>query len=242
MKNIKIYGLLFFIFCAIMVYVSVSNDSARGQEVSEHEWISLFDGKTLNGWKRYNADTTGTIWKVEEGAIHCSKPVNKNINGGKSLITLEHFKNFELELEWKIERGGNSGIFYHVIEDTKLSRAFASGPEYQIIDAENWKEPLSNNRKTAGCYDMFAANQKTELYPPGQWNSSRIKYYNGNVQHWLNGVKVLEFTEKSEEWYQNYKKSKWVDFPFWCSEKKGAIGLQFEGRPTWFKSIRIRHI
>jgi hypothetical protein len=119
---------------------STSTDSEdlpqEAQMEQASEWISLFDGETLEGWKRYHADEIGPLWSVEDGAIKCDGKGHGEGSPefGGSLITLESFGNFELELEWKISEGGNSGILYHVVEKPEYSHAYVTGPEYQVRD------------------------------------------------------------------------------------------------------------
>ena len=208
------------------------------------EWISLFDGETLDGWKRYNADEIGPLWRVEDGAIMCdgSGHGEGSPEHGGSLITLETFGNFELELEWKISEGGNSGIMYHVIEDTAYSHAYVTGPEYQVMDDP---EGSGNAKNLAGSnYDMYAAPATKKLNPVGEWNTAKIVYNEGMVEHWLNGEKVVEFDENSEDFKERYEQSKWATeaYPYWNTYKEGSIALQDHGAKVWYRNIRIRKL
>ncbi|MDF1575839.1 MAG: DUF1080 domain-containing protein [Bacteroidales bacterium] len=211
------------------------------------EWISLFDGETLDGWKRYNADEIGPLWTVEEGAIKCDGRGHGegSPESGGSLITLQTFGNFELELEWKISEGGNSGILYHVVEKPEYSHAYVTGPEYQVMDdpAGAVSEEMLNKRAGSN-YDMYAAPSFKKLNPVGEWNTAGIVYKDGKVEHWLNGEKVVEFDENSEDYKEKFNKSKWSsgDYPFWNTYKEGSIGLQDHGAAVWYRNIRIREL
>lgn len=205
-------------------------------------WELLFDGSTLNGWKRYNHDTLGPLWSVQDGMIVCNGEGlgEGTADIGGSLITTRPFGNFELVADWKVSPGGNSGILYHVVEDKKYKYDYETGPEYQVMDDGGWKDPLNDAQKAGSNYDLFAASATKKLNPPGEWNTAKLIYNNGHVEHWLNGEKVVEFEEGSPEYTANYKNSKWVDYPDWNKFKSGAISLQDHGAPVYYRNIKIR--
>jgi len=207
-------------------------------------WALLFDGSTLDGWKRYNHDTIGPLWSVQNGVIVCDGEglTEGTANIGGSLITIRQFTNFELSVEWKLTAGGNSGILYHVVEGTEYPHAYDTGPEYQLMDDEGWKgDPLTAAQKVGSNYDMFAASE-TKKVNVGEWNTARLIYNNGHVEHWLNGEKVVEFEEGSPDFEERYKNSKWVNYPGWNTFKRGAIALQDHGAPVYFRSIKVREL
>lgn len=211
------------------------------------EWISLFDGETLDGWKRYNADEIGPLWTVDDGAILCDGKGHGegSPEDGGSLITIEKFGNFELELEWKISEGGNSGILYHVVEKPEYSHAYVTGPEFQVMDDPPVAEDMSNAKNLAGSnYDMYAAPLTKTLKPVGEWNTAKLVYNDGKVEHWLNGEKVVEFDESSDDFMERYNNSKWAsgDYPAWNSYKEGSIALQDHGARVWYRNIRIKKL
>lgn len=212
-------------------------------KVPNPEWISLFDGNSLTGWKRFNADDIGSMWKVENGTIACySEGGEEASRDGGSLITIEKFDNFEFRVDWKISKEGNSGILYHIVEDPTYRYAYETGPEYQLLDDAGWPGTLNDDQKTGSNYDMYAAPLDKKLNPPGSWNNSRIIYNQGHVEHWLNGQKLLEFEEGSEEWIQRRDNSKWGEYPDWCKSKTGSIGLQDHGSPIWFRNIQVKRL
>ena len=212
---------------------------------ASEDWISLFDGETLTGWKRFGADEIGPLWTVEDGAIKCDGQGHGEGSPefGGSLITLGMFKNFELELEWRISEGGNSGILYHVVEKSEYSHAYVTGPEFQVRDDGPGDSTLSGDNKMAGSsYDMYAAPPTKTLKPVMEWNTAKIVYNDGKVEHWLNGEKVVEFDENSEEYKERFEQSKWStgEYPHWNTYNEGSIALQDHGAAVWYRKIRIR--
>lgn len=207
-------------------------------------WELLFDGSTLNGWKRFNADSIGPLWAVNDGIIVCQgEGLTEGTEGiGGSLITTRQFGNFELSVDWKLTPGGNSGILYHVVESPKYEHEYDTGPEYQIMDDDGWEGELREEQKVGSNYDMYAAPANKKVNPVGEWNSSRIVYNNGHVEHYLNGEKVVEFDEGSPDFQERYKKSKWPDYPDWNKSKTGAIALQDHGANVYFRNIKVREL
>lgn len=232
MKNAN-YFIRLFSLLALMLLVSCDDG-----------WVEIFDGETLNGWKRYNKDDIGPLWQVQDGMIFFNGAGGGEGSGenGGTLITIKQYDNFEWTVDWKVSPGGNSGLLYHVVEKPEYSHAYNTGPEYQLIDDNNYSGPLKDAQKAAANYDMYAASADKKLNPPGEWNTSRIIYNNGHVEHWLNGEKVLEFEEGSEDWKERYENSKWVDYPGWCKYDKGSLGLQDHGANLWFKNIKVKEL
>lgn len=243
-------------FLAAMVFFSCQKQAAQQEAaateaapntLTEEEkaagWELLFDGTTLNGWKRFNSDTIGPLWSVKDGSIMCDGSGLGEGSGsmGGSLMTTKSFGNFELAVEWKISPGGNSGVLYHVVEGSQYKHDYETGPEYQVMDDAGWKgDALAPAQKVGSNYDMFEAPETKKVMPIGEWNTSRIVYNNGHVEHYLNGEKTVEFEEGSEDYNQRYQKSKWVGYPDWNKSKEGAISLQDHGAPVYFRSIKVR--
>lgn len=225
-------------------------------------WIYLFDGSTLEGWRAYNSDKLPEQWIIKDGVLtfDIDRIVEEEHEGGQDIIYgLEQFENFELELEWKIPPGGNSGIFYHLQEG--YDAPYLTAPEYQLIDDEgyaamhdltaynisigNTENPsqLQPLQRTAADYGMYAANDSLKvLNPAGEWNSTRILFTPERVEHWLNGKMVVSFVPWSDDWHQRRNNSKWKDVPDYGKYKSGYIGLQDHDSPIWFRNIRIRKL
>lgn len=207
-------------------------------------WQLLFDGETLTGWKRFNHDTIGPLWTVKDGAIMCDGTglgEGSGTNRG-SLHTTREFGNFDLVLDFKLSPAGNSGIIYHAVEDPKYTYDYETGPEYQLLDDAGWKGELKDAQKAGSSYDMFPAPKTKKLNPPGEWNTARIVYRDGHVEHWLNGEKILEFDENSDDFKTRYSNSKWRDYPDWNKFKTGVISLQDHGAPVYFRNIKVREL
>lgn len=224
-----------------MAETSTPQVNALSDDEKAAGWELLFNGTDLNGWKRYNHDTIGPLWSVKDGMIVCDGTgLGEGSANGGSLMTIKQYGNFELSAEWKVSPGGNSGIIYHVIEKPEYKHDYESGPEYQILDDAGWKDPLTDAQKAGSNYDMFAAPANKKLNPTMEWNSARIVYNNGHVEHWLNGEKTAEFEENSPDFQERYRKSKWVDYPGWNKSKVGSISLQDHGAPVYFRNIKIK--
>lgn len=201
----------------------------------QESWRLLFDGKTTKGWRGFKQDTIGEGWVVRDGSL---VTLGKGGDLGGDIITEEQFENFELKLEWKISQGGNSGIFFRVIEGD-YSTVYATGPEYQIIDDISFPQKLKNWQTSGANYAMHPP-RNAKIKPVGEWNNSRILVNQSHVEHWLNEVKVVDYTLWTEEWNELVKKSKWKDYPDYGMAKKGHISLQDHGSMIWFRNIKIR--
>jgi hypothetical protein len=224
---------------------SLSTLNTLTEEEEKAGWKLLFNGETLDGWKRYNHDTIGPLWSVQDGMIVCNgEGLGEGIGKiGGSLITTQQFGNFELTTDWKVSPGGNSGILYHVVEKPEYKFDYVTGPEYQVLDDLGWKgESLGDTQKAGSSYGMYGAPYGKKLQPAGEWNTARIVYNNGHVEHWLNGEKTVEFDESSDDFKERHRNSKWSEYPDWNKFKTGAISLQDHGAPVYFRNIKIREL
>jgi hypothetical protein len=217
-------------------------------------FISLFDGKTFNGWRGYGKDTVPGKWSIEDGAIK----VNGTGQGeahtadGGDIIFAHKFKNFELSFDWKVANGSNSGVLY-LAREIKGEPIWISAPEYQILD--NIAHPdarlgENGNRRSASLYDMIPAEPQNAK-PVGEWNQGSILVYKGTVVHKQNGKNVVEYHLWTDKWNELIANSKFKpggDFPLAYSlltnlggtEREGYIGLQDHGDDVWYKNIRIK--
>ena len=217
-------------------------------EKNESEWIDLFDGKSTDGWRAYNGKEIPQKWAAVDGELTFDTDLKLEeewIGGGDIIYYKEEFEYFELYLEWKLPKGGNSGVFYNVQEG--FQAPYAISPEYQLIDDLGWEEinnaKLEEWQKAGANYAMHEADlSKKQLNPAGQWNSSKILYTEKKVQHWLNGKLLLEFVPYSKEWYLKRDSGKWDDYPDYGKFKKGYIALQDHDSPIWFRNIKIRKL
>ncbi|MBL7816535.1 MAG: DUF1080 domain-containing protein [Saprospiraceae bacterium] len=195
---------------------------------------TLFDGKTFNGWHIYNKKGEVKGWTIEEGALVCH-------GTGGDLVTDAEYDNFELSWDWKITEGGNSGVMYHVIENEKYKAPYHTAPEYQLIDDIGFPGKLEEWQKAGADYAMNLPNDKKKLKPVGEWNTSKIVFNNGVVEHWLNGEKIIAFT-RDANWEKAKRTGKWKDFPDYGSAKKGKIALQEHGNKVYFRNITLKEL
>lgn len=234
-------------------------------------WILLFDGKTMNGWVDPREKTPpGDAWSIEDG---CLKPTaHPRIT--EDLFSKQTFRDFELTFEWKISAGGNSGLKYRIQDhlfllplepkerfESSVERSFEKrsnerpakgqdyviGFEYQMTDDAKNLDALTNVKHTAGAlYDMVAPASKASK-PVGEFNESRIVVKGNHVEHWLNGVKVVDSTLDSPDALAGINK-RWANAPHVREllanqpRKDCPISLQNHGDNAWFRSIKIRKL
>lgn len=219
--------------------------------------VSLFDGKTLNGWRGYKKpDAADMRWTVQDGMLTLAAETGKDTRGARDIITTETYDLFDLTWEWKIAPGGNSGVKYFVLED----RDSAIGHEYQLIDDERHADArIGPHRQTAALYDVLApatcpscpAGQLPAgiKKPAGEWNTSRIRVYDSRivaggtrVYHYLNNVRILEYELNSPELKTAIEKSKFKDTERFGKLQKGHILLQDHGDQVWYRNIKISRL
>lgn len=217
--------------------------------------VAIFDGKTFNGWRGYNRQDVPGRWVIDNGAIkfNGSGGGEAQSNDGGDLIYGTKLKNFELELEWKISEGGNSGIFI-LAQEIPGQPIYISAPEYQVLDNERHPDAnfgVDGNRKAGSLYDMIPAKPQTAK-PAGEWNKTKIVCYKGTVVHYLNDQAVVEYhlwTPKWKEMLDNSKfsKDKWpeaYELLLNCGGEnhEGYIGLQDHGDDVWYRNITIKDL
>lgn len=207
------------------------------EKQSDREWGYLFDGKSTSGWRGFQQEIAPAAWIVEEGNLVC---LGKGGDLGGDIISIDKYEDFELYLEWAISKGGNSGIFFHVLEDG-YPTVYATGPEYQLIDDAGFGSPLEEWQKAGANYGLHNASNKT-LKSAGEFNSSRIIVLNGHVEHWLNGNKVVEYDLWDDGWKALVEESKWKDYPAYGLARNGYIGLQDHGDRISFREIKVRDL
>ncbi len=238
---------------------SIEEQAAEGSEsniLTDDEkaegWVLLFDGTSFEGWKGLGI---GGIpeghWVIEEGTI--KKVPSENIplqeDGqplvGGDLITIQTYENFELTFEWKISAAGNSGIKYNVSEEMSTAYApntAALGFEYQVLDdAGHPDAQVSETHTAAALYDLIAPIGKS-LRPVGEFNTARIVFAGNHGEHWLNGVKVLEYDLETPEMEKLLAASKYKTIPDFAKKRKGHIVLQDHTDAVWYRNIKIRII
>ena len=238
----KIY--LFSTLLLMTLFFTACDQAGKHNELTNAEviegWHLLFDGETMNGWRDYNGDALTAPWFAEDGMIQAR---GEGADEHGYIVTEKIYENFELVWDWKIADGGNSGVLYHVVENPKFKVPYVTGPEYQLIDDLNFPEPLEDWQKTACDYAMYTPDQsKLKIKPAGEWNTSKIVFDNGQVEHWLNGEKVIEFEAWTDDWFARKNSGKWENAPEYGLARKGVICLQDHGSAAWFRNIKIREL
>jgi hypothetical protein len=208
-------------------------------------WVLLFNGKDFTGWRQCNSTEMAKNWVVEDGAMKVFTAEGKKpgqASGGDILYAVKKFKNFELSVDWKVSKMGNSGIFFNVREVPGQPIYYAS-PEIQVLDNIDATDNKVPSHLAGSLYDMIAADPIT-VKPTGEWNNIVIQVNNGKVTHTQNGVKVVEYELWTPQWDEMVAKSKFKTFPGFTEgiSKEGYIGLQDHGYPIWFRNIKIREL
>jgi hypothetical protein len=211
---------------------SLSLSLLAAQGVDSPDWRPLFDGKTLAGWRAYKKDKAPDGWKAQDGML-------VRLADGGDIVTTDEFADFELALEWKVSEGGNSGIFFRALETSQL--IWHNAPEYQVLDNARHKDGASSLTSTGACYALFPPSRNV-MRPAGDWNDTRILARGTHVEHWLNGVKIVEYEIGSADWKARVAASKFKVYPGFGEQPKGRIGLQDHGDVVWYRNIRIREL
>jgi hypothetical protein len=224
-----------------------TNSETMHNQLTEQEvedgWTLLFDGESTEHWRGYNMDAfPENGWQAEDGLLVFRPSDSGEWTSGLDIITRETFSNYEFKIEWMIEESGNSGIFYHVLEQDRA--IYWSGPEMQILDNINHPDAdqgVNGNRKAGSLYDLIPAEPQNTR-PHGEWNSVKIVSDGPVIQHWQNGEKVVEYERWTPEWFDMLHESKFNCFPEFGAMRDGHIGLQDHGDVVKFRNIKIREL
>jgi len=233
----KILFLLVFAIVSLSVLAQSTQFNTLTEKEKKEGWRLLFNGKNLDGWKTFQGGKEISGWKIIDGVLNNS---GVGTDHGGDIVTREKFQNFKLSLEWKVAPKSNSGIFYHVNE--KLGKAiYESAPEYQLIDDKGWPEKLHDDQYSGANYAMYAP-QNAVVKNLNDWNEAIIIVDGTHVQHFLNGVKVVDYHLWDADWTLRKDNGKWKDFSYYGMAKKGLIGLQDHGGLAQFRNIKIKVI
>ena len=194
-------------------------------------WKLLFDGTTTNGWRGYKQESMPDGWMVMDGTLMKEKPT-------KDIISKDKYKNFELQMDWKLAPGGNSGLFYRGTEE--YDAIYWSAPEYQLLDDK--KHPDGKSRLTAAAsdYDLYPS-PAGYVHAANEWNHTRLVVNGNHVEHWLNGHKMVSYDLGSADWKARVAKSKFKDYPNYGKATEGYIGIQGDhDAALTLRNIKIR--
>jgi 3-keto-disaccharide hydrolase len=218
---------------ALVVTLAPRLHSEIRKPQSAMAWRPLFDGTSLDAWRGYKNAPVPAGWHVVDGTLAKDAPVG-------DIVTKDEFGDFELQIEWKIGPGGNSGIFYRGTEE--YDHIYWSGPEYQLLDDEKAADNKTRLTCAGAAYAIYPS-PPGHLKPVGQWNQTRIVVNGAHVEHWLNGVKLLEYELWSPDWEARVKASKFAAYPNFGRAKRGHIALQGDHAGTLaFRNVRIREL
>ena len=248
---------------AVPAYEVVENPQVdlAGFPVDDEGYIVIFDGTSLNGWRGYGKDNVPARWTIEDGCLKFTGTgAGESQSGdGGDIIFTKKFKNFELKFDWKISKGGNSGVFYlarevKTVKDGKeqYEPIYISSPEYQVLDNANHPDAKlgqDGNRQSASLYDMIPAKPQNQN-PFGEWNTGSIMVYQGTVVHAQNGENVLEYHLWTPKWTEMLQASKFSQEAWPLAFEllnnlggdahEGYIGFQDHGNDVWYRNIRVK--
>ncbi|MCG8467970.1 MAG: DUF1080 domain-containing protein [Gemmatimonadetes bacterium] len=210
------------------------SDMTLSREERDAGFEPLLDGESLDRWRGFRRDAVPGGWRAVDGQLAFTPG-----DEGGDLITRDTYTDFDLRLEWRLEAGGNSGIFFGVVETTR--RTYESGPEMQVLDNAGHRDGGDPLTSAGSNYGLYAPSADVTR-PVGEWNEARIVRRGGRVEHWLNGIKLLEYELASAEWSSRVAASKFVEWPDYGIHHEGHIGLQDHGDPVWYRNIRIRRL
>jgi Domain of Unknown Function (DUF1080) len=228
MNKTHLYAAMLVLSCG-----AVLSSAAIPADAASPAWRSLLQDHSAPAWRGWKAPGMPTGWHIAGGVLSKEGAVD-------DLVTNEGFGDFELELEWKIGRGGNSGIFYRGTRE--YDHIYWSGPEYQLLDDANAPDGSNRLKSAAAAYALYGAPAGIVL-PFNHWNKTRIVVKGTHVEHWLNGQKVVEYEFTSADWKSRVASSKFAAYPNYGLATTGMIGLQGDHSGTLaIRRMRIREL
>ena len=231
--------------CSLLA-IACSNPLPSDNQLTEREkkdgWQLLFDGQTMNGWRRIYTDSLPKCgWRVENGCLIMEDYESKESANGGDLITIREYSNFDFTFDFKMTSGANSGIKYFVNESIgDPNSGYGFGPEYQICDDEGVSGRQLPGIKLAGLYELIDAPDTKKVNPTGEWNTGRIVSRNNRVEHWLNGKQMFTYVLGSDQFRELVQKSKFKNIDGYAAQAKGHILIQDHGSVVLYKNLKIK--
>jgi hypothetical protein len=233
----KTYLTMLLAFFVLQQCASAQKPNQLSKKEEKDGWKLLFDGTTTTGWHAYLKKDAGTAWKAAGGSLQ----LDPKAEGASDLVTDAEYENFDLQVEWNIAEGGNSGIIFGIHEDPKYSETYFTGIEMQVLDNIKAEDNKKANHLAGSLYDMFAPLANV-VKPAGQWNLARIQKQNGHIIFWLNGTKIVETQIGSPEWTAAIDNSKYKTWKAFAMYPLGHISLQGHGAQVMYRSIKIKQL
>jgi hypothetical protein len=240
--------LLFIIACKqkqskdpLALYAEINKKDAPNtltQAEKKNGWQILFDGKTTNGWHGFNMKVFPDCWIIEDGALTMT---TTGSHESLDILTNKKYRNFALSLEYKLTKAANSGIIYQIAEDPKYKFPYETGPEFQVIDHQNWPDKLEDWQINGANYAMYPPLVKP-YKALGEWNQLFLVVDGNSVTQILNDQVVVRYEKYSDEWTKLRNSGKWSNYPDWGKFDEGFISLQNHGTKVWYRSIKIKEI
>ena len=226
---------------AVALYSEIDKTAAPNtltEKEKKNGWRLLFDGKTTDGWRGYNMKIFPDCWAIEDESLTMN---SKGSQEDRDIITNKKYRDFVLSLEYKLTKAANSGIIFQIAEDPKYKFPYETGPEFQVIDHENWPDKLEDWQMNGANYAMYPPMAKP-YKALGEWNQLFLMVRGNMVTQMLNGVDVVKYEKNSEEWKKLRNSGKWSAFPDWGNFDEGHISLQNHGTKAWYRSIKLKEI
>ncbi|WP_114789170.1 DUF1080 domain-containing protein [Niabella yanshanensis] len=205
-------------------------------------WKLLFDGTSTDGWHAYGSKSIGTAWKTANGALFLDTNKDGEPKTGGDIVSDKEYGNFELQIDWKIDKNGNSGICIYSHEDrARYEWMWSTAPEIQIVDNEGHPDGKIFKHQAGDLYDLIPAKSHAE-HPPLEWNTYLIRCVNGKLDVHLNGVHIIDTQLWNDNWRTLIAGSKFRNAADFGTYKVGRIGLQDHGNNVWFRNIKIKEL
>lgn len=205
---------------------------------AKNGWQLLFDGKNFTGWHGYNMKGIPDCWIIEDNALTMTTEGRAE---SQDIVTDQTYTKFVLSTEFKLTKGANSGIIFQIKEDPKYKFPYETGPEYQVMDHQNWPDKLEDWQICGANYAMYPPNAKP-FKPVGEWNQVLLVVDGNHVTQMLNGVVVVEYEKYSDEWKKLRASGKWANYPDYGKYDEGHISLQNHGTKVWYRNLKIKQL
>lgn len=202
-------------------------------------WQLLFNGRDLDGWRSFDGGAPSSSWVVREGALELTADSGKM--SGADLVTAGSYGTFELTLDWKVEKGGNSGVLYLARNEPQTKHIYETGLEMQVLDDAGHADGKIPTHRAGSLYDLTVPPQGVAR-PAGSWNHARLLVEPGHIRQWLNGTLTADVSYGDAEWKKRVAASKFAKMPLFGTFSSGVIGLQDHGEPVAFRNIKLRPI